>query len=357
MKTWIETIFSKAPIPRAVTALLLVVITNVLLHPLFLVPLFEPLAMHGYLYRSGAELFFAVTWSSLAGILMLVLSAYSRRIRTSLIEVGEIFGLEQKESRTLYHKLTGIITGAACSVAGLLLGLVASFLEFYIVVPAMVTGGWYRSKAIHFGATGQVFFNYALAGSALWMLVSYVYVISRIPSYTSRLPAVTMLGRLKVLGISSLHGAVYFVLIGVVALGHFLGTEYFRISWAPAVGLVETIFAALFPLLFFFGSLMGIHRVIVNVKETEVHRLRSEYWRRHLDFDRFLSEEKETSDEKSFARREARMRELDNVARWIERMPEWPFDLGILRLLAISVVFPIVTYFLGNYLVGIAMRP
>ena len=349
MGTWIEAILNRAPLPRAVTALLLIAVTNVLLHPVVLVPVFEPAAREGTLYRSGVELFYVIVWSGFAGALMSVLYAYSKRVKRSLEELGEIFGLESEKSQNLYRRLAGIITGKPCSFAGLLLGLTASLLFLCFVVPAMVSGGWYHDKSIHLATTGLVFFDYTLAGSALWMLVSYAYIINRVGVYVSQLPALTMLRRLKVLGVSSLHGAAYFALIGLLAIGYSLGEEYFHIAWMHGVTLLVTVFATLFPILFFFISLIGVHRIILEVKETELDRVRNEYWSRHLN-------SKNSEDEKRFALREARIRELDNVARWIEQMREWPFDLGILRELAVSGILPMITYILGDYVVRIFLH-
>jgi len=356
MGTWLETILDSAPLPRVASAALLVVVANVLIHPIILVPIFEPTRTSGFLYRSGAELFYSAVWSMLAAILMHVLYGYSKRIKTSLREVGEIFDLTAEKSEKLYHAFTETIAGKGCLTSGLLLGVSAALCQFYLVVPTMVASGWYVSEAIHIGSACIVFFNYMLIGSAIWMLATYVYVINGIRSRTSQLPPITRLDRFKIFGVTSLHGAIYFTAIGILALAYFLGTKYLRISWAPGVlEILITFFAALFPALFFFGSLLGIHRSIVEVKEAELQELRTEYWRRHQEFQRLIAQPSEAR-ESEIAINRTSMRELDNVARWVESIREWPFDLGILRTLLVSVVFPLVTYLLGNLLVGVPLH-
>lgn len=305
--------------------------------------------MTGFLYRSGAELFYAAIWSCLAGTLILVLFAYSRRIKTTLSETGEIFGLDAKESEIIYRSFADMLTGRCCLVSGLILGSIASILHFYFVIPSMVRGGWHSSAAIHYGAVGLVFFDYMMVGSAAWVLIAYAYLLNRILHFTSRLPTITELDRLKRFGVSSLHGAFYFTLIGMLALAYHLGETYFGIPWAPAMTLLTTIFGASFPLLFFFASLMGVHRIIVEVKETELHELRREYWRRHLELMRI-------SHKSGYAMAAERMKELGDTASWVEHIREWPFDLGILRSLVLSVVFPILTYTMGVYLVAIVLH-
>lgn len=344
----------RSPLPQWATGLLLVGFTNVLIYPVSVLSFFAPVKLRDL---SGIGLFYVLIWSGFAAIVMMLLSTYSRRIKSSLAVVGQVFGLEQKESDELYFKLNTIITGRGCLFSGLVVGFTALGLGLFWVIPSMVSGGWYTSEAIHLGFAGQIFFDYMLAGSAIWMLASYAVVINRLQVYSKRLPQVDMLHRLRVFGVTSLRGAVYFEILGGLALVYFVGTDYFRISWGPPVLWAVTIFAVVFPMLFFFGSLMGIHNVIVSVKEHHLNMLRTDYWRVHLALQRSFPNARKVGDHKNFNLRLSNLRELDSVIRWLERVPNWPFDLGILRLLAISVIFPIASSFLGNYVIGILMHP
>jgi hypothetical protein len=169
----VEDILDKSPLPRYVTAALLIFFTNVVLHPIILVPIFQPSAINYPLYESGVELFYAMLWSAFGAIAIVLLSAYSTRIRFTLDQIGEIFGLETSASRTLSLSLTRFITGTGCLGTGLIIGSIASFVDFQYVMPSMVSHGWYSNAIIHYADVGHTFFTYMLGGSVVWVLATY----------------------------------------------------------------------------------------------------------------------------------------------------------------------------------------
>jgi hypothetical protein len=161
-----------------------------------------------------------------------------------------------------------------------------------------------------------------------------------------------MLDRFRVFGVTSLRGACYFSFIGIVALVFSLATRYIGISWGPPLFVGTTIFAATFPVLFFFGSLKGIHNIIVEVKTSELYKLRTEYWNAHQAFNQRYVQRTNGDNERTVTMLSLKIEELGNAIKWIERIPDWPLDFGIIRLLGVSVIFPLATSFLGNYLIG-----
>jgi hypothetical protein len=347
MKTWVERLLPKARLRRVVAATIIVVATNILLHPLVLVPIFEPAEMQAPLYRSGAEILFALTWSLLAGLLLLFLCNYSEQIRTSLKQLGEIFGMEPDKAQDLYGKLTERIFGYPCFIVGLFLGILASTVAYRQVMEGF--GGLYGYKSpIVAGSIAQVFFDYMLIGSALWVFSSYLYFLLRLQNYTNRLPTLNMLGKLHIFGITSLRGALFSALIGVAGLAYALESQFIAggSGWSRILTVIELIVTPLF----FFGSLLGVHSIIIQAKDEELQKIRNEYWSRYIESNKFFSQK--TVEKSKISLSLLRMRELDYVSRSIEHIPEWPFDLGTLRTLIIFVIFPLVTYLLGNYIFG-----
>lgn len=258
MKTWVERLLDKVPLPRAVTAIILIAVTNVLLHPLGLVPIFEPAGMHVPLYRSGAEIIFALTWSTIAGLLLLVLCNYSKRIRSSLAYTEEIFGIDSNSARLLYTNLSETILGRPCFLTGLLTGVVAGGVAYFQLLEERGGLLTYKSTAVHIGGIGQAFFVYMLIGSCMWVFGSYLYFISRIQQYAKRLPNINMLDALRIFGVTSLHGALYLTMISVAALAFALEAQYIAggSGWSRILTILEVIVSPLF----FFGSLLGLHR-------------------------------------------------------------------------------------------------
>jgi len=253
MKTWVESLLPKPRSQRVAAGAIVVAVTGVMLHPLVLVPIFEPTGMQDPLYQSGADILFALTWAILTGLLLFFLSDYGEQIRSTLKDLGEIFGLEKGEKQALYTKLAETILGRPCFLAGLFFGTLSSLVAYRQVLEGF--GGLFKYKSpIIAGSIAQVFFLYMLIGSSFWVFASYLYFLSRIQRYTHRLPPLNMLGRLHIVGVTSLRGTLFSTMIGAVALTYAIESQFIAggSGWSRTLTVVELIMSPLF----FFVSLI-----------------------------------------------------------------------------------------------------
>lgn len=184
-------------------------------------------------------------------------------------------------------------------------------------------------------------------GTAFWLGISTTWVIYKIGMWLPlEINPYDETGGVKPLGDLALSGVVPLVAAEFVFIPILLGKS-------PINGSVEIILTVLIlgtlivtTAVFFFTSLLSIHRGLRNIKDETLRKIQNEYQRNYVALLEIISQEDKRDINDEVDTIKSIISSLEPFETRVKSMHTWPYDIAMILKLLGSSILPLVMYLL-----------